>query len=107
MYVCEGARSCGIGATNCCEWPYGCWELNLGPLEEQPLLLISEPLLFCLFWRVFLGGGVQDRISLCSLGCPSTHSGDQAGLKLRALSASASRVLGGISFCAQFSLGIF
>jgi hypothetical protein len=50
-----------------------------------------------------LGGGMeggrsvlvfQDKVSLCSLDCPGTHSVDQAGLKLRAPSASASRVLG-------------
>jgi hypothetical protein len=26
-----------------CESPCGCWELNSGPLEEQPVLLIPEP----------------------------------------------------------------
>jgi hypothetical protein len=36
----------------------------------------------------------RDRVSLCSLGCPGTHSVDQAGLKLRNLPASASQVLG-------------
>ena len=35
----------------------------------------------------------QDRISLCSSGCPGTHSVDQAGLNLRDLPASASQVL--------------
>jgi hypothetical protein len=47
--------------------------------------------LFCfvLFCFVF-----QDRVSLCSPGCPGTHSVDQAGLKLRNLPASASQVLG-------------
>jgi hypothetical protein len=34
------------------------------------------------------------RVSLCSSGCPGTHSVDQAGLELRNLPASASRVLG-------------
>jgi hypothetical protein len=43
--------------------------------------------LFCLF--VF-----RDRVSLCSLGCPGTHSVDQAGLELRNPPASASWVLG-------------
>jgi hypothetical protein len=33
-------------------------------------------------------------ITLCSPGCPGTHSVDQAGLKLRNLPASASQVLG-------------
>jgi hypothetical protein len=36
----------------------------------------------------------QDRVSLCSPGCPGTHSVDQAGLKLRNPPASASQVLG-------------
>jgi hypothetical protein len=31
----------------------------------------------------------QDRVSLCSPGCPGTHSVDQAGLKLKDLTASA------------------
>jgi hypothetical protein len=43
--------------------------------------------LFCFF--VF-----RDRVSLCSPGCPGSHFVDQAGLKLRNLPASASRVLG-------------
>ena len=29
--------------TDGCEPPYGCWELISGPLEEQAILLISEP----------------------------------------------------------------
>jgi hypothetical protein len=28
-----------------CESPRGCWELNSGPLEEQSVLLITEPAL--------------------------------------------------------------
>ena len=36
----------------------------------------------------------RDRVSLCSPGCPGTHFVDQAGLELRNLPASASRVLG-------------
>jgi hypothetical protein len=39
------------------------------------------------------------RVSLCSPGCPGTHSVDQAGLKLRNPPASASRVLG-LKVCA-------
>ena len=38
----ESVRSSGTGATDSCEPPYGCWELNLGPLEEQPVLLADE-----------------------------------------------------------------
>jgi hypothetical protein len=36
------------------------------------------------------GGVVQDRVSMCSPGCPGTHFVDQAGLKLRNPPASAS-----------------
>jgi hypothetical protein len=36
----------------------------------------------------------QDRVSLCSPGCPGTHFVDQAGLELRNPPASVSRVLG-------------
>jgi hypothetical protein len=44
---------------------------------------------FSFFFFVF-----RDRVSLCSPGCPGTHFVDQAGLELRNLPASASRVLG-------------
>jgi hypothetical protein len=40
-----------------------------------------------------------DRVSLCSPGCPGTHSVDQAGLELRYPPASASQVLG-LKVCA-------
>ena len=56
--------------------------------EFIPLLLtpslysfLSDFVLFCFF---------RDRVSLCSPGCPGTHSVDQAGLELRNLPASAS-----------------
>jgi hypothetical protein len=42
----------------------------------------------------------QDRVSLCSPGCPATHSEDQAGLELRNSPASASQVLG-LKACAM------
>jgi hypothetical protein len=42
----------------------------------------------------------QDRVSLCSPGCPGTHSVDQTGLKLRNSPASASQVLG-LKACAM------
>jgi hypothetical protein len=46
-------------------------------------------LFFYLFVVVF-----QDRVSLCSPGCPGTHFVDQARLELRNPPASASRVVG-------------
>jgi hypothetical protein len=45
---------------------------------------------FCLFVCLFF----RDRVSLCSPGCPGTHSVDQAGLELRNPPVSASQVLG-------------
>jgi hypothetical protein len=33
----------GIGVTDSCEPPCGCWELNSEPLEEQSVLLTTEP----------------------------------------------------------------
>jgi hypothetical protein len=51
-------------------------------------------ILFFFFFLVF-----RDRVSLYSPGCPGTHSVDQAGLELRNLPASASRVLG-LKVCA-------
>jgi hypothetical protein len=41
----------------------------------------------------------RNRVSLYSLGCPGTHSVDQAGLELRNAPASVSRVLG-VKACA-------
>jgi hypothetical protein len=38
----EGIRSPGTGVVYSCELPDGCWELNLGPLEEQPVILTPE-----------------------------------------------------------------
>jgi hypothetical protein len=51
--------------------------------------------LFCFVFR--------DRVSLCSPGCPGTHSVDQAGLELRNLPASVSQVLG-LKACATTAL---
>jgi hypothetical protein len=49
----------------------------------------SDFKIMILFFLVF-----QDRVSLCSPGCPRTQSVDQAGLELRNLLASSSQVLG-------------
>jgi hypothetical protein len=62
-------------------------ELPRDQVQAEGLFFLLLLLLFCLF--VF-----RDRVSLCSPGCPGTHSVDQAGLELRNLPASASQVLG-------------
>jgi hypothetical protein len=60
--------------------------------EQADLLRVFS---FFSFFFFFAGGGrFRDRVSLCSPGCPGTHSVDQAGRELRNPPASASRVLG-------------
>jgi hypothetical protein len=54
----------------------------------------QNEIFFFWFLGFFLFLFFQDKISLCSLGCPGTHFVDQAGLELRNPPASASRVLG-------------
>ena len=39
----EDIRSPGTEVTDGHELPSGCWELNLDPLEEQPVHLTAEP----------------------------------------------------------------
>jgi hypothetical protein len=53
---------------------------------EESCYLFCLFVVFCLFF--------PDRVSLCSPGCPGTHSVDQASLELRNPPASASQVLG-------------
>jgi hypothetical protein len=74
LYVCahhgrseEGIRSPGSVVIGSRGPLYGCREPILGPLQEQPVLLTSEPSLqptpFCFFLH---------RVSLCSPGSPGT-----------------------------------
>jgi hypothetical protein len=56
---------------------------------HEDFLTSSFFFFFFFFFLVF-----QDRVSLCSPGCPGTHSVDQAGFELRNLPAAASQVLG-------------
>jgi len=39
----ENVRSPETGVTASCKLPFGSWELNLGSLEDEPVLLTSEP----------------------------------------------------------------
>ena len=43
MYIPAGQKRAPDIITDGCEPPCGCWELNSGPLEEQPVLLTTEP----------------------------------------------------------------
>ena len=69
------------------------WALSLLFLTY---MTISDHLLFFFFFFLVLVLVLvfQDRVSLYSRGCPGTHFVNQAGLELRSLPASASRVLG-------------
>jgi len=49
-----------------CEPPCGCWELNSGPLDEQSVLLTSEPSLQPLSAEVFTQGLAHVRRVLCA-----------------------------------------
>jgi hypothetical protein len=77
----EGTRSCyrWLWATM---WLLGI-ELRISGGAVSAIIIII--IIIMVFW---------DRVSLCSPGCPGTHFVDQAGLKFRNPSASASRVLG-------------
>ena len=99
------------------------WAISPAPgvFNTQYVEFINQHSFFvCLFgWLVGLvwlgliwfGLVSRDRVSLCSPGCPGTHSVDLAGLELRNLSASASQVLG-LKVCAitarpkKWSLGM-
>jgi hypothetical protein len=60
-------------------------------LHLQPVLFTKQVISSSSNGSAIIG---QDRVSLCSSGCPRTRSVDQVVLKLRHLPASASRVLG-------------
>jgi hypothetical protein len=42
VYLCEAVRSPRTRFIDSCELLGGCWDLNLGPLEEQLMLLTTE-----------------------------------------------------------------
>lgn len=45
VYLCTICVQCPRGQKRASDPTYGCWELNIGPLEEHLLLLTFEPLL--------------------------------------------------------------
>jgi hypothetical protein len=60
------------------------------PCRESTIFILHFLFLLFSFCLILF----QDRVSLCSSGCPGTHSVDQAGLELRNPPASVSQVLG-------------
>jgi hypothetical protein len=51
--LCKGVRSPGTGIIDSHELPSESWELNLGPLEEYPVLLTTEPPLQSQYFSTF------------------------------------------------------
>jgi hypothetical protein len=106
----EGSVS-DLGETDNCELP---WVLGFEPgssgravgafltvVSSLQLSPLSYFFLLILFFYFFFF--LRDRVSLCSPGCPGTYFVDQAGLELRNLPASASRVLGGMCHHARLA----
>ena len=70
-------RPPATGSSDSCELPYGCWELNPGPLEEQSVLLTTEPSLqphFFFFLRQGFSVALEPVLELTSI--------DQVSLEL-------------------------
>jgi hypothetical protein len=76
--------------------PPECWYLRLVSTTT-----LSIPRKIFLYIYIFFSFSFfpRDRVFLYSPGCPGTHFVDQAGLELRNLPASATRVLG-LKVCA-------
>lgn len=62
------------------EPPSGCWELNLGLLKEQPMLLISAPFLqllildfCCLVWDYLVSGFSLPVVAVCPVSGGTAH----------------------------------
>ena len=87
-YVLKQEKKHGENAVYCSLW-FTLSQLCLFVCLFVCFGLVWFGLVFCLFVLFF-----RDRVSLCSPGCPGTHSVDQAGLELRNQPASASQVLG-------------
>lgn len=94
-------------------FPYGCWELNFGPFQEQRILLTSEVSLqpfnnflsndflcvigkYCLIFSTFSRYGEQVSLSSVQMNCHTTkyHNWDIHALPTGTLSwLSASRMI--------------
>jgi len=58
--------------TDGCEPPYGCWELNSGPLKEQLVLLTSEPSLQppeLFFFNIYFYFNMYECLPACMYVC--------------------------------------
>jgi hypothetical protein len=64
----EGVRSPGREVTDSCELTCGYWELNPGPLEEQPVLLTADisPVHLFVYLFIYLFETVCHYVALAS-----------------------------------------
>ena len=71
--------------TDGCETPCGCWELNSGPLEEQSVLLTTEPSLQPNFKIPVILFHVYGCVSVCApcVKCPPAAEGSGRALELK------------------------
>ena len=83
----EDVGSPGTGVADSCELPCGCWVLNPSPLQEQPVLLTTEPSHQPLFstFKYGLELTMKPRLALsirsfCLTGTGITDLSDQAQL---------------------------
>lgn len=55
----ERVRCPRTGVKDECERPCGCWQSNLFPLQEQPMLLIAELSLMVAILKGDFAGGIK------------------------------------------------
>ena len=71
----------GTGVTDGCDPTCGCWELNLGPLKEQPVLLSADPSLWSINnSRTILS--VKGQTNQLNVSNPSSSEGEAGGSKV-------------------------
>lgn len=102
-----GIRSPRTAAILGCEPPCGCWESNLGPLREHPMLQTTESVLQSHIWFICIKGSVylmikgqpEGGLSLCrvSPGHSTTLWGLEAFICLASLPTALFR--DGIPYC--------
>ena len=102
FYVCECSACMYIYVPHVCLVPRKVKRVS----DSYETGVIHGYKLPCSFVFLFCFLFFQDRVSLCSPGCPGTHFVDQCGLKLRNLPASASQVLG-LKACTTMPLGFY
>ena len=66
-----------VGATDSCKLPCGCWELNLAPLEEQPVLLTTKPSLQAKHINLLLYSSAFVCLHVCTSHMLASHGSEK------------------------------